>query len=279
MSEEKEMSFLDHLEELRWHIVRAIAAIFVFMIVAFLYGPWIFENIVFAPSRIDFITFKYLCKVGHSLNMVESLCVDIIPFKVQSRFMTGQFTMHLTASFVLGFIIAFPYVFWEIWKFVTPGLQSKERKNSKWAVISVTFLFLVGISFGYFIMSPLAVWFLSSYSISPSISNEFDITSYVSTITALVFGSGLLFQLPVVVYFLSKIGIVTPGLMRLYRKHALVGILIIGAIITPPDPLSMSLISLPLYLLYEISILISAMVVKQKRKEEEAELMADQEEV
>ena len=279
MSDEKEMSFLDHLEELRWHIVRAITAIFVLMIVAFLFGPWIFENIVFAPSRIDFITFQYLCKVGHALNMVESLCVEIIPFKVQSRFMTGQFTMHLTASFVLGFILAFPYVFWEIWRFITPGLQKSERKNSKWAVTSVTFLFLVGISFGYFIMSPLAVWFLSSYSLSPNISNEFDITSYVSTITALVFGSGILFQLPVVVYFLSKVGIVTPGLMRQYRKHALVGILILGAIITPPDPLSQSLISLPLYLLYEISILISAMVVRQKRKEEEKELKADQEEV
>lgn len=278
MSEEKEMSFLDHLEELRWHIVRAISAIFIFMIVAFLFGPWIFENIVFAPSRIDFITFQYLCKVGHALNMVESLCVDIIPFKVQSRFMTGQFTMHLTASFVLGFILAFPYVFWEIWRFVTPGLQPGERKNSKWAVTSVTFLFLVGISFGYFIMSPLAVWFLSSYTISSAISNEFDITSYVSTITALVFGSGLLFQLPVVVYFLSKIGIVTPGLMRKYRRHALVGILILGAIITPPDPLSQSLISLPLYLLYEISILISAMVVRQRLKEDEAQLKADQEE-
>ena len=279
MSDEKEMSFLDHLEELRWHVVRAITAIFIFMIVAFVFGKWIFTNIVFAPASVDFITFQYLCKVGHAFNMVESLCVEIIPFKVQSRFMTGQFTMHLTASFVLGFILAFPYVFWEIWKFITPGLQFKERKNSKWAVTSVTFLFLVGISFGYFIMSPLAVWFLSSYSISDMISNEFDITSYVSTITALVFGSGLLFQMPVVVYFLSKIGIVTPGLMRQYRKHALVGIIILGAIITPPDPLSQSLISLPLYLLYEISILISAMVVRKRLKEEEAELKADQEQV
>lgn len=276
MSVEKEMSFLDHLEELRWHIVRAISAIFIFMIVAFIFGPWIFENIVFAPARVDFITFKYLCKVGNALNMVESLCVEFIPFKIQSRLMTGQFTMHLTASFVIGFIVAFPYVFWEIWKFVTPGLESSERKNSRWAVIAVSFLFLVGISFGYFIMSPLAVWFLSSYSISDMVSNEFDITSYVSTITMLVFGSGLLFQLPVVVFFLSKIGIVTPALMRQYRKHALVAILIIGAIITPPDPLSQSLISLPLYLLYEISILISAMVVRQKLKQDEEDLRADQ---
>lgn len=279
MSDEKEMSFLDHLEELRWHVVRSVTAIFIVMILAFIFGRWIFDHIVFAPARIDFITFRYLCKIGHALNMVESLCVEIIPFKVQSRFMTGQFTMHLTASFVLGFVVAFPYVFWEIWKFITPGLQKKERKNSKWAVTSVSFLFLVGVSFGYFIMSPLAVWFLSSYSISDMISNEFDITSYVSTVTALVFGSGLLFQLPVVVYFLSKIGIVTPKLMRQYRKHAIVAILILGAIITPPDPLSQLLISLPLYLLYEISILISAMVMRQKQKEEEEELKADQAQV
>ncbi len=279
MNDEKEMSFLDHLEELRWHVVRAISAVFIFMIVAFIFGPWIFENIVFAPARIDFVTFRYLCKVGHALNMVESLCVEFIPFKVQSRFMTGQFTMHLTAAFVLGFVVAFPYVFWEIWKFITPGLQIKERKNSRWAVTAVSFLFMVGISFGYFVMSPLAVWFLSSYTISPMISNEFDITSYVSTVTALVFGSGLLFQLPVVVYFLSKIGIVTPQLMRQYRKHALVGILILGAIITPPDPLSQSLISLPLYLLYEISILISAMVARQRLKEDEEDLKADQAQV
>jgi len=276
MSEEKEMSFLDHLEELRWHIVRSIVAIFLLMIVAFLAGPWIFQHIVFAPARTDFVTFKYLCKVGEMTGMVESLCVKIIPFKIQSRFMTGQFTMHLTAAFVLGFIVAFPYVFWEIWRFISPGLHMKERKSSRWAVVSVSFLFLLGIAFGYFIMSPLAVWFLSSYSISDMISNEFDITSYVSTITALVFGSGLLFQLPVVVYFLSQIGLVTPSLMRQYRKHALVGILILGAIVTPPDPLSQSLISLPLYLLYEVSILISAMVVKRKLKEDEENLRADQ---
>lgn len=276
MSEEKEMSFLDHLEELRWHLVRSISAIFIFMIVAFIFGPWIFKNIVFAPAHIDFITFKWLCKLGELTHSTESLCVKEMPFKIQSRFMTGQFTMHLTASLVFGIIIAFPYVFWEIWRFVRPGLHHGEKLVSKWAVTAVSFQFMMGVCFGYFVMSPLAVWFLSNYSISDMISNEFDITSYVSTITALVFGSGLLFQLPVVVYFLSKIGIVTPGLMRSYRRHAIVAILVLGAIVTPPDPLSQALISLPLYLLYEISILISARVVKKKKLEEEAELKADQ---
>jgi sec-independent protein translocase protein TatC len=198
----------------------------------------------------------------------ESLCIDIIPLKIQSRLMTGQFTMHLTASFVLGIIIAFPYVFWEIWRFIKPGLYSKEQKVSKWAVVAVSFQFMLGIAFGYFVMSPLATWFLSTYSISDIISNEFDITSYVSTITMLVFGSGLLFQMPVVVYFLTQVGVLTPQTMRAYRKHAIVAILILGAIITPPDPLSQSLISLPLYMLYEISILISASVIRRKKREE-----------
>ncbi|MGE0770496.1 MAG: twin-arginine translocase subunit TatC [Cyclobacteriaceae bacterium] len=268
MSEDKEMSFLDHLEELRWHVIRALSVVFVLMIGTFAAGRWIFENIVFAPAKIDFITFRYLCKVGQMIHWEEQLCIESIPLKIQSRLMTGQFTMHLTASFVLGIILAFPYVFWEIWRFVKPGLYSKEQSVSRWAVTAVSFQFLLGICFGYFVMTPLATWFLSTYSISEMISNEFDITSYVSTVTMLVFGSGLLFQMPVVVYFLTRIGIVTPQGMKAYRKHAIVAILILGAIITPPDPLSQALISLPLYMLYEISIVISRRVLKKMEREE-----------
>lgn len=276
MSEEKEMSFLDHLEELRWHVVRSVAVIFIFMIAAFFAAPWIFQNIVFAPARVDFPTFQFLCNVGHLTGSEDALCVKEIPFKVQSRYMTGQFTMQLTASFVLGLIVAFPYVCWEFWRFVRPGLHRKERKFSKGAVVAISFLFFTGVLFGYYVMCPLSVWFLSSYSISDMIVNEFDITSYVSTITALVFGSGLLFQLPIVVYFLTQIGLLTPQFMRQYRKHAIVVILVIGAIVTPPDPLSQAMISLPLYLLYEISIFISASVVRSKKRKELEELKADQ---
>lgn len=268
MSEEKEMAFLDHLEELRWHVVRSMVVIFIFMIIAFSAGKWIFTNIVFAPAQADFITFKYLCKVGEIFGWQESLCIDFIPIKIQSRLMTGQFTMHLTASLVLGFIAAFPYVFWELWRFVKPGLYSREQKVSKWAVLAVSFQFLLGIAFGYFVMCPLATWFLSTYSISDIISNEFDITSYVSTVTMLVFGSGLLFQMPVVAYFLTQIGLLSPRIMKKYRKHAIVAILVVGAIITPPDPISQTLISLPLYLLYEISILISGAVMRRKKREQ-----------
>lgn len=276
MSEEKEMSFLDHLEELRWHVVRSVAAIFIFMILAFVFTEEIFTYIILAPGKTDFITFQWLCRLGEILN-VDGLCVTKIPMTLQSRFLMGQFTMQLQSSFVIGLIVAFPYVAWELWSFVKPGLYHTEKKGSKGAVFAVSFLFLLGISFGYFVLSPMTIAFLANYSISDSIVNEFDITSYVSTVTALVFGSGLLFQLPVVVYFLTKIGMLTPQFMRQYRKHAIIVILIIGAIITPsPDPLSQSLISIPLYILYEISIFISAIEMKKKLKREAAALAPDQ---
>ena len=248
-NDEKEMSFLDHLEELRWHLIRSLAAAVVFTIIAFVSARWVFENIVFAPARPNFPTFKVLCKIGEAINN-ESLCITDIPFKVQSRNMTGQFTMHIMASFIIGIMVAFPYICWEIWRFVKPGLQIKERKYSRGAVGAVSVLFFFGVMFGYYIIAPWMVYFLANYSISDMVINEFDITSYVSTVVMLVFGSGLLFQLPVVIYFLTKVGIVTPEFLRKYRKHSIVVILIVAAIVTPPDPLSQMLIFIPLYLLF-----------------------------
>lgn len=268
MAEEKEMTFLDHLEELRWHIIRSLFAVVICTIVAFIYGKWIFDNVVFAVAQPDFIFFDWMCSLGKLVGYEETLCVQEIPFKIQSRQMTGQFTMHISSSLFIGVIASFPYIVWELWRFIKPGLVTKERKFSRGAVLSISFLFFTGVSFGYFIMSPLAVYFLSTYSLSDVIANEFDITSYVSTIITLVFGSGLLFQLPVVVYFLTKIGMVTPDFMRKYRRHAIVIILIIAAIITPPDPFSQTLIGIPLYMLYEFSILISAMVIRREAKRE-----------
>jgi sec-independent protein translocase protein TatC len=272
MAEEKEMAFLDHLEELRWHVVRSVAVIFIMMILAFVFTGFIFDKIIFAPSDPGFITFQWLCRLGE-VTGIDGLCVTKIPMKLQSRFLMGQFTMQLTSSFVIGLCVSFPYVVWELWRFISPGLYIREKKGSRGAVFYVSFLFLLGIAFGYFILSPMTIAFLANYTISDKIANEFDITSYVSTITALVLGSGLLFQLPVVMFFLTKVGIVTPKFLRQYRKHAVVIILITGAIITPsPDPLSQSLISVPLYILYEISIWISAMELRRKEKRELAEL-------
>jgi len=274
-NDEKEMSFLDHLEELRWHVIRSLIAVVIFTIFAFVMAPWIFQNIVFAPARVDFATFKWLCKLGDLIGH-EALCVKEIPFKVQSRFMTGQFTMHIMASFIIGLVIAFPYVVWEIWRFIKPGLQVKERRYSRGAVAAVSVLFFSGVLFGYFIIAPWMVYFLANYSISDMIVNEFDITSYVSTVVLHVLGSGLLFQLPVVIFFLSKIGIVTPQFLRKYRKHSVVVILIIAAIVTPPDPLSQIMITIPLYILFEISIVISAIVARQRAKDEAEELRREQ---
>lgn len=267
--QEKEMSFLEHLEELRWHVVRSLGAVLVFTIAAFVTAPWIFQNIIFAPARVDFPTFVWLCKVGQFFGSADALCVKDIPLKIQSRYMTGQFSMHIISSFVMGIIVAFPYITWEIWRFIKPGLYSTERAYSRGAVASISFLFATGVLFGYYVMSPVMISFLANYQISDMIVNEFDITSYVGTIVGVVLGSGLLFQLPVVMFFLTRIGIVTPAFLRKYRKHAIVIILIVAAIVTPTaDPISQSLISIPLYLLYEISILISAAVLRGKQKRE-----------
>ena len=276
--QEKEMSFLEHLEELRWHVVRSLAAVLIFTIGAFIAAPWIFQNIIFAPARVDFPTFVWLCNLGDFFGLGDAMCVKEIPFKVQSRFMTGQFSMHIVSSFVIGIVVAFPYITWELWRFIKPGLYPREKKSSRGAVASISFLFLTGVLFGYYVMSPVMISFLANYQISDMIVNEFDITSYVGTIVGVVFGSGVLFQLPVVMFFLTKVGIVTPQFLRKYRKHAIVIILIIGAIVTPTaDPLSQSLISVPLYLLYEISILISSAVMRQKERQEAEDLLKEQE--
>ncbi len=263
--DEKEMSFLDHLEELRWHLIRSLVAIGVFAIIAFVAKGIVFGQVILGPSRVDFWTYQMLCKLGDLLG-TPAICIEELPFIIQSRQMTGQFTMHITSSFVVGIIVAFPYAFWEIWRFIAPGLYPRERKAARGATFFVSLLFISGVLFGYFIVAPISVNFLANYQIDPTILNEFDIISYVSTITTLVLASGILFQLPIVVYFFTKAGLVTPELLRQYRKHSIVGILILGAVITPPDPFSQLLIALPLFGLYQVSIYISAMVLRKERK-------------
>ena len=260
------MSFIGHLEVLRWHVVRSLIAVMIFTIIAFFSKAFVFDTLILGPAKPDFWTFRMLCELAIQIGS-PSLCVEEIPFLIQSRTMTGQFTMHLISSFAIGIIATFPYLFWEMWRFIGPGLYANERKISKGVVFFVTLLFSLGISFGYYIMTPLVVNFLAKYQVSAMVINEFDITSYVSTITILVLGSGFLFQLPIAVYFLSKIGLVTPKLMRQYRKHAIVVILFLGAVITPPDLISQVLIAFPLFGLYQFSILISTSIWKRKNKE------------
>lgn len=262
---DREMSFLDHLEELRWHLVRAVAAIFVFAIVALVNKEFVFHTLILGPSRPDFWTYRWLCMLGEAIDSAN-LCIDSIPFVIQNRTMTGQFTTHLTVSFLAGFIVSFPYIFWEIWRFVKPGLYPSEQRLTRGSVFFVSLLFAIGISFGYLVVAPLSVNFLANYQVDPSIINEIDLGSYISTVMMLTLACGLLFELPMIVYVLSKAGIVSPKQMKTYRRHSIVGILGISAIITPSDVMSMILVAIPLLVLYEISIFISANVWKKRRK-------------
>ena len=261
MSKEKEMSFLDHLEELRWHLIRSIGSILFFAIMAFVSKDIVFGVILLGPSKSDFWTYKVLCDLGKNIG-VSSFCINELPFIIQSRQMAGQFMMHISSSFVIGIICAFPYAFWEFWRFISPGLYPNERKAARGATFYVSILFFVGVFFGYFILTPISINFLANYQLDPSILNEFDIISYVGTITTLVLASGLLFQLPMIILFLTKAGIVNKEILRGYRKHAIVVILVFGAMLTPPDPFSQIVMAIPLVGLYEISILISSKVKK-----------------
>lgn len=267
--EGKEMTFLEHLEELRWHLIRSVAAIVILSIAVFIAKDVVWHSVILAPSRLDFWTYRMLCLAGEKLNST-ALCIQELPFIIQNRKMTGQFTMHITSSFIIGLIVAFPYVFWEVWRFVSPGLRPRERRYSRGAVFFVSLLFIIGVLFGYYIISPLSVNFLSHYSVDSSIKNEFELSNYVTTISMIVLATALLFQLPIVVFFLSKAGLVTPGIMKHYRRHAIVVILTISALLTPPDPVSQILVAIPLFGLYQISIFISAAVKRQKELAEEA---------
>ena len=269
--EEEGMSFLDHLEALRWHLLRSISAILVLSVAAFVAKSFVFGVVILGPSKVDFVTYRWLCNVSDYLG-IPALCIDELPFTIQSRQMTGQFTMHMTSSFVVGFIAAFPFVFWEVWRFISPGLYDQERKAARGAVFFVSLLFFMGAAFGYYILSPLSINFLSNYQLDPSILNEFDITSYISTLTMLVLASAIMFQLPVVVYFLAMSGLVTSGMLKAYRRHAIVVILVLSAIITPPDVISQVLIAMPILVLYEAGIQIAKRLEKKralKRAEEE----------
>lgn len=264
--EEEGMSFLDHLEQLRWHLLRAIAAIMIFSVTAFLAKSIVFGKVILGPSKVDFFTYRMFCKLSDYLG-VKALCIDELPFILQSRQMTGQFSMHMTSSLVVGLIVSFPYVFWEFWRFISPGLYDQERNAARGAVFFVSLLFFMGAAFGYFLLAPLSINFLSNYQLDVSISNEFDITSYISTLAMLVLASAVMFQLPVVIYFLSRSGLVNSAMLKAYRRHAIVVILILSAVITPPDVISQILIAMPILVLYETGIIIAKRLEKKRREE------------
>ncbi len=267
--EEEGMSFLDHLEALRWHLLRSVSAVLIFSVAAFIAKDFVFGVLILGPSKVDFFTYRVLCDLGNYLGL-PALCIDELPFTIQSRQMTGQFSMHMTSSMVVGLIAAFPYLFWEVWRFISPGLYDKERSAARGAVFFVSFLFLSGAAFGYYVLTPMSINFLANYQLDPSIANEFDITSYVSTLSMLVLASALMFQLPVVVYFLSMSGLVTSKMLKAYRKHSVVVILIVSAVITPPDVVSQLLIAMPILVLYEVGIYIAKGLEKKRAIREAA---------
>lgn len=263
-TEGKEMSFLDHLEELRWHIIRSVASILVFTIIAWIFQKEIFGDIIMGPSKSTFWTNRMLCKLADATG-VEGLCFKQADFILQSREVSGQFMMALTQSIMVGLLFAFPYFFWEIWRFVKPGLKMKEAKAASGAVFWVSLLFFMGVGFGYYVVSPMAINFLASFKLDESIQNQFDINDYISLLSTMTLACGVTFQLPMIAFVLSQVGVLTPAFMREYRRHAIVVILILAAIITPsPDMISQLLVTLPLLGLYEVSILVSARVNKRR---------------
>lgn len=255
-AEGKEMTFLEHLEVLRWHLIRAFSAVIILAVVAFIFNDIVFDKIILAPKNPNFFTNRILCLLGQRMH-IPKLCINTKTFQLISIKMAGQFTTHITTSIIAGIIVGFPYIFWEFWRFMKPALRENEIKHTRGAVTISSFLFLLGVIFGYFIIAPLSVHFLGSYSVSDQILNQINLKSYIGTVTSVTIAAGVTFELPVLIYFLSKAGLVSPEFLKKYRRHAIIVIMTLAAIITPPDIFSLVLVTLPLIALYEVGILIS----------------------
>lgn len=262
-----EMSFIDHLEELRWHIIRAGLVVLVFMIAAFLCKRLVFDYLIFAPKHPDFLSYRALCAAAEALSLGARFCLTPPEFEIANLRMLGEFLAHLRVSFVLGLVLAFPYMLYEAWRFIRPGLYQKEIRTTRGIVAWCSLLFAAGVSFGYFIIIPFSINFLVPYSISEAVSDYIQLDDYIGFITMIVLAAGVMFELPVVIYFLAKLGIVGPEFLKAHRRHAVVLILLASAIITPPDVTSQILIGLPVMLLYEVGIVIARRVSRQREAE------------
>ena len=269
---QNKLSFLEHLEALRFLFMRISIVVLTFGVVVFVFIDWIFEKIIFAPMNMDFWTYTQLCNMTHKLNEwlpnlidAETGCFPPLQIQVMAPKMTTQFMTAMLVAFIGGIIFSFPYIIWEIWRFIRPALFQKEQKNAKGLVFWVSILFILGILFGYYLLAPMSIHFLGSYSVSNQIQNLPSLDSYMGTLFSTVLACALMFELPILVYFLSKLGFLNPDFMRKYRKHFIIITLIIAAIITPPDVFSQILITIPILVLYEISIYISFFIHKNKK--------------
>lgn len=263
-------TFLDHLDALRWHLIRSFGVILVLAIVAFLNKDFVFDGLVLAPARTSFWTYQTLCWLSDQLMLGDNLCIQEMGFKLSNIHMAGQFTQHLFVSFMLGIIAGFPYLVYEIWRFIKPALIKQELKYGRWLLFSVFLLFMIGVLFGYYLLSPMSIQFLGSYRVTEEIQNVITLRSFISTLASVVFAAALIFEIPVIAYFLARLELITPEILKAYRRHALIVVLIISAILTPPDFTSQLFLCLPFILLYELSIKISRRVKRQQDRAYEA---------
>jgi sec-independent protein translocase protein TatC len=263
---QKDMSFLGHLEELRWHLVRSASAIFIIGILLFIFQKEVYEHFLLAHRKSDFITYQIFCDFFSLFGFDSTFCNVAFADNLISLKPTQQLMNAIWSSFILGIILSFPYLLWEIWRFISPGLTKNEIKSSKGFIFIASFLFFCGIAFSFFVIAPISIHFLYNYQISELIQNNFTLDSHIGLVTNMLLGVSILFELPVLIYFLTKIGLVTPDFLRKYRKHALVVVLILAAIITPPDIASQVIVAIPILILYEISIKVSKIVIQKQQK-------------
>ena len=263
-----DLTFLEHLEVLRGHLIRSAISVLIFSIAAFMIKDFIFNIVLLAPKEADFITNRLFCQLGELINSAR-LCINSEGLDIINIDLAGQFKIHLRIAFFAGLILSSPYIFTEIFRFILPALKDNEKKYSAGMVFYTTALFLTGVLFGYYLIIPLTINFLGGYSVSAEVANQIALKSYIGSVTSLSLSTGLAFELPIMIYFLSKVGLVTPDFMRKYRKHALVVFLVLSGIITPPDVISQFLVCIPLYILFEISIVISKRVERQREERED----------
>lgn len=264
-----EMSFLDHLEDLRWLLVRSCGVIVIMGLVTYFFSDIIFDDIIFGPTNPNFITYRFFCELAHTLGITGDICVEELPFTIQNTSMEGQINVLIWTCITAGFILAFPYILYELWRFISPALYQKEKNNALIFIVTSSVLFFLGVLFGYFIIVPLSINFVATFSVSSVVKNEFNLDSYIGMIKTSVIAAGLFFELPIIIYFLTKLGLVTPNFLRKYRKYAIIILLIVAAIVTPPDVVSQITVAVPMLLIYEMSIWISVIVEKNKKKNEQ----------
>lgn len=267
----EEMSFMDHLEELRWLLVRSTIAVIIIACASYFIDDFIFNTVIFGPKDPNFVTYDFFCQVTRYFGVDDSYaCATEFNFIIQNTEVGGQFSMYMWTLITAGFIIGFPYILWEFWRFISPALYDKEKKMAGRFVIASSILFFLGVLFGYFIIVPLSINFFATFNVSPTVVNQFSVDSYISMVKTSVIASGLVFEMPIIIYFLAKLGLVTPDFLRKYRKYAIVIILILAAIVTPPDIPSQVIVSIPILVLYEASIFIAVLVSKKEIKNEQS---------